>query len=314
MKPVARLLIYLIFVLALILRKPTSAYLSVWVNPGAMDALGPRLPDGAPNRAVMFETLPEAIKAAEQHAKAQALGQDDLFGLINEEPEDTRQSFKEVPPWPEEVWLDGEKETLGLYLTGHPINRYLAEVKHYASSRIVGVQPTGKDKSATVVGLVIGVRVLVNKRGKRWALVTLDEKSARMDVRLFPDDYETFQELLVNDAILVCSGQVSFDDYSGGYTMSGRDIMTIADARENYVKYLDIKVDKAQVGADFIDKFTQVLSPYKDGTCPIRVFYQREEAEGMLELGVQWRVTPADMLLHELRILLGDDNVALQFD
>ena len=56
-----------------------------------------------PHRAALFETLPEALKAAEQHAKAQALGQNDLFGLINEEPEDNRQAFKDVPMWPEEV-------------------------------------------------------------------------------------------------------------------------------------------------------------------------------------------------------------------
>jgi DNA polymerase III subunit alpha len=289
------------------LKKTNKRVLERLVKSGAMDNLGP-------HRAALFESLPEAIKAAEQHAKAQQLGQDDLFGLINEEPEDTRQAFKEVPPWPEQQWLEAEKETLGLYLTGHPINRYLKEIKYYASSRLVGVQPTGKDKSATVVGLVLGVRVLTNKRGKRWALVTLDDRSARMDVRLFPDDYETFQELLVNDAILVCSGQVSFDDYSGGYTMTGRDIITIADARENYVKSLDINVDKSVIKSDFIDEFTQVLLPYKDGTCPVRVFYQREEAEGMMQLGVQWRVTPADMLLYNLKNLLGDDNVALQFN
>ncbi len=298
------------------LKKTNKRVLERLVKSGAMDNLGPKFitkGEEAPHRAALFETLPDAIKAAEQHAKAQAIGQDDLFGLINEEPEDTRQAFKEVSPWPEEVWLDGEKETLGLYLTGHPINRYLAEIKKYSSGRLVSMTPTGKDKSATAVGLVIGVRVLVNKRGRRWALVTLDDKSARMDVRLFPDDYDTFAELLVNDAILVCSGQVSFDDYSGGITMTGRDIMTIADARENYVSSLDVQIDKNQLSDDFIAQFSQVLSEYKDGTCPVRVFYQRDEAQAMLELGVQWRVTPADGLLNQLKNLLGEENIALEF-
>ncbi|WP_077338346.1 DNA polymerase III subunit alpha [Pseudocolwellia agarivorans] len=288
------------------LKKTNKRVLEKLIKAGAMDNLGP-------HRAALFETLPEAIKAADQHAKAQALGQDDLFGLINEQPEDTRQAFKAVTQWPEEVWLNGEKETLGLYLTGHPINRYLSEIKHYASGRLVSMQPTNKDKTTVAVGLVLGVRVMVNKRGRRWALVTLDDKSARIDIRLFPDDYDTFAELLVTDAILVCSGQVSFDEYSGGITMTARDIMTIADARENYVTSLDIHVKRAAIGNNFIEKFSQVLSPFKDGTCPVRVFYQREEAQGMLELGVQWRVTPEDALLHELRTLLGEECLALQF-
>ena len=294
------------------LKKINKRVLEKLIKSGAMDSLGPKIKDG-PHRAAIFESLTEALKAAEQHAKAQALGQNDLFGLINEEPEDNRQSYKEVPKWPEQQWLDGEKETLGLYLTGHPINRYLSEIKRYATGRLVSLQPTNKDKTTVAVGLVLGVRVLVNKRGRRWALVTLDDKSARMDIRLFPDDYDRFAELLVSDAILVCSGQVSFDDYSGGITMTARDIMTIADARENYVTSLDLQLDKNQLSGQFIEQFTQVLTPYKDGICPIRVFYQRDEAQGMLELGVQWRVSPSDQLLYNLKTLLGDEQVELKF-
>ena len=300
------------------LKKTNKRVLEKLIKSGAMDALGPTYKltaDGKdlPHRAALFETLPEAMRAADQHAKAEAIGQNDLFGLINDEQTDSRQSFKNVKKWPEEVWLDGEKETLGLYLTGHPINRYLSEIKKYASSRLVSMQPTGRDRQAVAVGLVIGVRVLVNKRGRRWALVTLDDKSARMDVRLFPDDYDNFAELLETDAILVCSGQVSFDDYSGGNTMTARDIMTITDARENYVTSLDLQLNRATIGDDFIEQFTHILTPHKEGTCPVRVYYQREEARGMLELGVQWRVSPADVLLYDLKELLGEESVTLQF-
>jgi DNA polymerase-3 subunit alpha len=300
------------------LKKTNKRILEKLIKSGAMDALGPNFQIGSAleqgkNRSALFETLVEAIKAAEQHAKAESLGQNDLFGLINDEQTDNRQEFKVAKPWAEEKWLDGEKETLGLYLTGHPINRYLAEIKKYSSNRLVSMQPTGRDRQAVAVGLVIGVRVLVNKRGRRWALVTLDDKSARMDIRLFPDDYDRFAELLVNDAILVCSGQVSFDDYSGGNTMTARDIMTITDARENYVSSLDIKINKSLIEDDFIEKFTEVLTPYKEGTCPVRIFYQREEASAMLELGVQWRITPADALLYELKTLLGDESIVMEF-
>jgi len=300
------------------LKKTNKRILQKLIKSGAMDSLGPyyqqnKTTQQGTNRASLFEALPEAIKAAEQHAKAESLGQNDLFGLINDEQTDSRQSFKSVKPWTEESWLEGEKETLGLYLTGHPINRYLSEIKKYASNRLVGMQPTGRDKQAIAVGLVIGVRVLVNKRGRRWALVTLDDKSARMDIRLFPDDYDRFAELLVNDAILVCSGQVSFDDYSGGNTMTARDIMTVTNARENYLSSIDINLNKSTIADDFIEQFSKVLTPYKEGMCPVRVFFHREEAQALLELGVQWRVTPADLLLNELRALLGEEQVALQF-
>ncbi|MDG2394554.1 MAG: OB-fold nucleic acid binding domain-containing protein, partial [Thalassotalea sp.] len=288
------------------LKKINKRILEKLIKSGAMDNLGP-------HRAALFATLPEAIKAADQHAKAQALGQDDLFGLINVAEEDERQTFKEVPLWQEEVWLEGERETLGLYLTGHPIDRYLKEIKQYGGNRLVNLQPGGKDQISTAVGLVLGVRVLVNKRNRRWALVTLDDKSARIDVRLFPDDYDRFEEILEKDAILVCKGQVSFDDYSGGITMTARDIMTISQARESFIKSIDIQLQRSQVDKQFVSGFTKVLSEYKEGSCPVKLHYQRDEAKVTLELGTQWRVTPSDTLIHELKILLGEDSVSLNF-
>ncbi len=80
---------------------------------GAMDRLGP-------HRAALMATLEEAMRAAEQHAKAQAVGQVDMFGVLTEEIDDVKKAFANVPHWPDKVWLEGERETLGLYLTGHP--------------------------------------------------------------------------------------------------------------------------------------------------------------------------------------------------
>ncbi len=92
------------------LKKINRRVLERLIKAGAMDALGPKLSDGKTHRAALQETLSDAMRAADQHAKAEALGQHDLFGLINEEPEDTRQAFKVVPPWPEPEWLEGERK------------------------------------------------------------------------------------------------------------------------------------------------------------------------------------------------------------
>ena len=197
---------------------------------GAMDNLGP-------HRATLMATLPEALAAAGQHAKAESFGQSDMFGLLTTEPDEVEQAFADVPEWPEKVWLEGEKDTLGLYLTGHPINQYADELRYYTDGRLVDLKPTNKDQMSSAVGLVLGVRVMTNKRGRRWAIVTLDDKSARMDVRFFPDTYEQFESVLETDKILLIKGQVSFDDFSGGNTITARDVMDIVQARES--KYVN---------------------------------------------------------------------------
>jgi len=276
----------------------------VWA--GAMDNLGPQ-------RASIMTTLPEAIAAAEQHAKAESHGQTDMFGLLTTEPEEVKQAFVDVPEWAEKVWLNGEKETLGLYLTGHPINQYTQEIKHYAKGRLVDLTPTGREGSVSIVGLVIGVRIMVNKRGKRWAIVTLDDKSARVDVRFFPDMLEQFEEKLQTDQILVITGQVSFDEYSGGNTMTARDVMDIIQAREKNAKALMLEVNSDWCQPSEVAKLQTTLEQFRGGTCPVLMHYVHPDAEAKLAMSAHWYITPDDQLLHELQLLLSPDKVKLAF-
>lgn len=271
---------------------------------GAMDKLGP-------HRAAMMASLEEAMKGADQQAKAQAMGQDDLFGSLAPEPENSAKAFKVVPPWPDEIWLDGERETLGLFLTGHPINRYLSEIHHYCTARLVDFTPTRRDQTVHACGLVVNVRVLINKKGRRWALVQLDDKSARLDVRFFPEQFENFEQLLQKDKVLVVSGQVSFDDFSGGLTMTGREVVEITQAREKCLKYIFVSMDSTRMTAEQMQQLRQVLHEHKAGTVPVRLRYQRTEGAVSLMLGSDWWVTPTDSLLHRLKQLA---TIQLEFN
>ncbi|WP_158970766.1 DNA polymerase III subunit alpha [Paraglaciecola sp. L3A3] len=288
------------------IKKINKRVLEKLVLAGALDNLGP-------HRAAIMASLPDAIAAAGQHAKAESFGQSDMFGLLNTEPEQVQQAFAVVNPWPEKVWLDGEKTTLGLYLTGHPINQYLTEIKQYAPCRLVDLKPTNRDQTAFAVGLVIGVRIIVNKRGRRWALVTLDDKSARIDVRFFPDMLEQYEELLKEDKILLITGQVSFDDFSGGNTMSARDAMDIVQAREKNAKWLQIHLESSWCNTSTIDKLQVILQPFQGGSCPVQVHYVHPDAKVDLTLGAQWYVTPEDELIYELQQLLGKPQIKLEF-
>ncbi len=273
---------------------------------GAMDNLGP-------HRAALMATLPEAIAAAGQHAKAESYGQSDMFGLLTTEPDDVEQAFADVPQWSEKVWLEGEKDTLGLYLTGHPINQYAEEIGHYADGRLVDLKPTNKDNPASAVGLVLGVRVMTNKRGRRWAIVTLDDKSARMDVRFFPDAYEEFESLLEPDRILLIRGQVSFDDYSGGNTITARDVMDIVQARQKNARALAIKLDTRQCDKNLLSSLTSVLQAYNGGSTPVQLHVIHPDAEVTLTCGARWFVTPEDQLLHDLKQSMGEQAVTLVY-
>ncbi|HDZ8914569.1 TPA: DNA polymerase III subunit alpha [Aeromonas hydrophila] len=274
---------------------------------GAMDRLGP-------HRAALMATLEEAMRAAEQHAKAQAVGQVDMFGVLTEEIDDVKKAFANVPHWPDKVWLEGERETLGLYLTGHPINQYSGELRRYTSGRLCDLHPTSRDTVTTAAGLVIAARSMVTKRGNKMGIFTLDDRSGRLDVTLFSEALEKYEELMQKDRILVVSGQVSFDDFSGGLKMSARELLDINDARERFARAIRISLDEQQIDDRFFPRLCEILEPARAGVCPVQVNYRRPGSRVRLTLGTEWRVTPTDQLIDDLRVLLGRERVELVFD
>ncbi|PSU88771.1 DNA polymerase III subunit alpha [Photobacterium kishitanii] len=288
-------------------KKVNKRVLEKLIKSGALDRLGP-------NRAAMLATLDDAIKAASQHHKAEASGQEDLFGVLTAAPEEVEHAYANIAEAPESVWLEGERETLGLYLTGHPINAYISELKHYTTWRLKDAQQTGRDKVASVAGLVIAARVMTTKRGSRIGLMTLDDRSGRMEVMLFTDALERYIDLLEKDKIVVVSGQVSFDDFNGGLRMSAREVLDISEAREKHLRGVAISVTEEQIDEQFFSRFSQVLEPHRAGTVPVHMYYQRSNARAKFTLGTEWRVTPADKLLSDLKMLLGDKQVELEFN
>ncbi|WP_342040281.1 DNA polymerase III subunit alpha [Aeromonas caviae] len=274
---------------------------------GAMDRLGP-------HRAALMATLEEAMRAAEQHAKAQAVGQVDMFGVLTEEIDDVKKAFANVPHWPDKVWLEGERETLGLYLTGHPINQYSSELRRYTSGRLCDLHPTSRDTVTTAAGLVIAARSMVTKRGNKMGIFTLDDRSGRLDVTLFSEALEKYEELMQKDRILVVSGQVSFDDFSGGLKMSARELLDINDARERFARAIRISLDEQRIDERFFPRLCEILEPARAGVCPVQVNYRRPGSRVRLTLGTEWRVTPTDQLIDDLRVLLGRERVELVFD
>lgn len=133
------------------LKKVNKRVIEKLIMSGALDRLGP-------HRAAMMASLNDAVKAASQHHHAESFGQSDMFGVLTDAPEEVEQKYTQVPKWPEKVWLEGERETLGLYLTGHPVNAYIKELAKYTSCRLKDATPTRRDQSLTIAGLVIAAQ------------------------------------------------------------------------------------------------------------------------------------------------------------
>ncbi|WP_439287674.1 DNA polymerase III subunit alpha [Lonepinella sp. BR2904] len=276
------------------------------IKSGAFDKLGP-------HRAALAKNLEDALQSSNQFAKDEEIGQADMFGVLTESHEDVERKYANTPPWTEKQILDGERETLGLYLTSHPISRYLKELGHYCRHRLKDLVPNQRGAVSTACGLIISSRFAVTKKGNRLGIATLDDRSGKLDITLFSDTLEKYGEHLQPDNIVIVSGQVSEDEYTQGLRMSVRELMSLDEARSRYVKSLAIILKPEQITPQFVKQFKTVIEPYSGGTIPIHIYYDSPQGRALLKLGVQWRIQPNDDLLTALVEMLGQSSVELEF-
>jgi DNA polymerase-3 subunit alpha len=298
------------------LRKVNRRVLEAMIRAGALDGLGP-------NRATLADQLDNALKSAEQHSRNADVGIDDLFGSVMPEPQTDERMTRTLPEWDDETRLIGEKETLGLYLTGHPIGQYEDELAGMTSGRLVELTQAGGDnnygftrggeREVVAAGLVVGVRTLNTRRG-RMAIVTLDDRSARIDVTLFADIFERYGKILSRDKVLVVKGMLGPDDYTGGFRITADQVYTIDEAREVYARRLVIAVDNQRGGNGFIDSLAGMLGPFRNGRCPVWIDYTSDKARAQMPLGEGWRVHPTDELIRRLRGLTGETGVRVIYE
>lgn len=295
-------------------RKVNKRALEAIIRSGAADNLGPGQ-DLDIDRAMMFAALGEAVKAADQSKANANAGMVDLFGDVvptASEGGDVYSEFRNSRCWSIKERLNGEKNTLGLYLTGHPIEEYQHELKHFVSSRIADLRPERK-VNQRVAGLVVEFRVMKTRRGDNMAFATLDDRSGRIEIAIFSDTYDKYRDKLAKDALIVVEGEVSFDDYSGALKVRVESVRTLADARIELARGLKVSLSAAQLSRSFAKEFAARLEPYRNGHCPVSIDYHRSDASALLTLGQTWQVRPEDELLQQLRDCYGKSAVQLLY-
>jgi DNA polymerase III subunit alpha len=294
------------------LTKVNRRVLEALIKSGSLDCL-------AVSRAALMTRLASAMQRGDQNARAHEAGQVDLFGLAAEERACAIQPKHAAaePDWSETLRLAGERDTLGFYLTGHPIDRVAQELPRFVSHRIgelvserPSVQPGrgfGGGRSVTVAGLIDEIR----RRGPRVSL-NLDDSSGRIEVTLFDEIFQRHRDLIVKDALVLIEGSLRFDEFSDGWRLAARRISGLDQVLEAQARRVVLKWRAERDGAAF-EKLAQILMRFRPGACPVTIEYRAAQAAGALTLGAEWSVRASRELVGELQGLLGRDAVELRF-
>jgi DNA polymerase-3 subunit alpha len=295
--------------------------LEALIRSGAFDSISKGV-----DRAILLASMGEAIKTAVQAARIQESGVDDLFGdLVPAESNelDVYENFRHIRPWSEQRRLQEEKESLGLYLSGHPIEEYLPEISRITKNRIVNLRPN--NASQTLIGLVHDMRVIKSKRGDNIAILTLDDRSGRIEVSLFGEVYELVRESLRKDEIILVEGVVSQNEYAGDGSLQlrAKNIMSFQDAREAYLRHITLNLQKETLCDEALAELEHILEDYIHSSkqdapsagkvCSVVVNYEREGVQGKIAFGKSWWVKPDDELLYRLKEHYGEHGVSLSY-
>ncbi|MBP9726835.1 MAG: DNA polymerase III subunit alpha [Gammaproteobacteria bacterium] len=310
------------------LQKCNRRVIEALIKSGAMDVF-------AMARGRMLASVDSAIQLAEKTKRDRAYQQFDLFSQSSATAL-PKMAYAQHNPWNERARLIAEKAVLGWYASGHPVLHYAAELKYMTTTtlaklqakyaRASSVQPAkapsngekpaysrSKGEAVTIAGVIIALRTMNTKRGDRMAFVTLDDGETKIELAVFADLYAQHREDLAGDNLIIVSGEVSWDDNSNQLRMRAQTIQSLEQARINYAKGILLRLPAAQLMPEKLRQLEKILLPHCGGLCPVYIDYIQENNNIQILMGEKWKVTPRDVLVDSLCLLLGENAVSVGY-
>ena len=273
-------------------KKVNRRVLEALIRSGAFDCLHS-------NRQSVLDSSAMALKQAEQQLKNDEVGQNDLFGEMLSVEEIGSSQLLDVPEMSEKLRLKGEKETLGHYMSGHPIDMYQKELKRLVEIPLSALVPE-KWRKRTVAGLVVELRNKVTRNGQRMGFATLDDKTARLDIVMRPAVYEAIRNDIKVDTVVLVTGEVAEDNFNGGIKLDAEQIVTLAEARVEKSKAIQLSMTSDAFSHEKLTELATLLQSFQaERGLPIFLEYGNGEANVTLK-SINQHYFPDDELLETL--------------
>jgi len=299
------------------LQKLNRRVLEALIRSGSLDCLGV-------NRATLMQRLGAAMQLGDQNSKALDAGQNDMFGLALDDRAESAaplQNAPALPEWSERVRRDGERETLGLYLTGHPMDAFESGISRFVTHRLGdlaserpiggggegGYRGFGGGKPVSIAGEINEVK----KRGPR-TVITLDDGTGWLEVTLFDDVFQLYRDLIAKNSLVIVEGMLRFDEFSDAWRVSAKRVKALEKAREEQARRLVLRWPAGDP-AHCSSRLAEILKPWRGGQCAITVEYRGRGATGALTLGPDWNVKPTRELIEHLEGFVGDGGLEVKY-
>ncbi len=279
------------------------------VKAGAFDSL---VPTGTTpsRRARLFAAVDKAIEHGSRHQRDRDKGQNQLFGGGGEGDAATGGTIAlaEVTPWTETQQLAFEKESLGLYMSGHPLERFTEELKTFGAQRVADLAASLAD--VWVGGIVSGLRPLKTKKGDRMAVFMLDDIAGGIEVVVFPETFGKCGHLIASDAMLLVRGKLEKDEETA--RLVATELQPISLLKERTTREVVIRL-KATT-RDAMEALAELLARHRgDRRVSLELDVKHTGDKPLrVRADVAQRVRPSEKLVEEVEHLCGAGSVVLR--
>ncbi|PKD43149.1 DNA polymerase III subunit alpha [Rhodohalobacter barkolensis] len=266
------------------------------------------------NRAQLVASIDDVINYASRKQEEERLNQVSLFGEssggggMGGEP-----NLRECPPWTNIERLNNERELIGFYLSGHPLDKFKEDVRLFASHslNVEDLSKLGDREKVRVIGIITSVRRISDKKGRPMAFAQIEDLEGSTEVLIFSEVYDRHQGLIAPDTVLMLEGNLSKRDEPPKIIASSME--RVENLREKFQAQLQLNIDlkTAEVSEDDLADMATLFSVHK-GETPIKLLVRSHKAKKPLKMNVRkYVVEPNNELLSGLRNILDKNSVRL---
>jgi len=267
------------------------------IKAGALDGTGA-------NRAQLTEALDRALESGARASRDRAMGQHGLFGLT-EEPEKAEFPLANLPDWTMEQKLAGEKELLGIYVSGHPLDRFRDKITDLATHFTDRLEDLEKNTPVALCGMLTNIVRKTNREGKYWAALKIDDARGTADGMVFANRYEELLPVLRDDAAVFIRALV-LPEESGPPKLSIQEMVKLEEARVDHPSLISIRFWlKDENSAEKADALSDLFGR-KRGSTEVRLRIEKPRDFSVI-MDVATKVRPDREFRAELEKICGPE-------
>lgn len=283
------------------LRQVNKKVLESLTQAGALDSI-----EG--HRAQLMMIYPKALQWAQSSQSALAKGQSSFF-----EADDDIMSYPDlpdVPEWSQAEKLRLEKELLGIYLSGHPLLKYEADVKAFSDPSLERIPETPTGKQVRLCGIVSDVSTKLDRKDKRMAFFKLEDFTGNARCIAFADAYDKFRDMIQNEKMVVIHGKVERRGENDEASILISEVSLLETAKDQFAKSLAINIRTQEVTKDKIDRVKHLIQT-NPGDCKLYFQINNNDCDPVILRSRSWKVDPNTNLIDDLKQVIGSENVRI---